>query len=116
MPAGQRCPLPGEFQSGDVMIRVAPGLSAPADTTKGAMEWHRTLHRGDTVRIDNGARHTVVHTFVRGKASPCRLEPIDRTVSGPPPGAVAHRTVGRGPQQAVQFRLRWPGRKLGMIR
>ncbi|MGW1621496.1 hypothetical protein [Streptomyces sp. NPDC002172] len=77
VPAGQRCALPGDLRPGDVIVGVDPGPGAPADTGKGPMEWHRTLHRGDTVRIDNGVRHSVVYTFIRGKASPCRLEPID---------------------------------------
>jgi hypothetical protein len=77
VPAGKRCADPGDLQARDQIIAIDPGPGAPADKNQGAMEWHRTLYPGDTVRIDNYPRHSVAYTFIRGKASPCRLEPND---------------------------------------
>ncbi|MEU2335570.1 hypothetical protein ABZ608_18585 [Streptomyces sp. NPDC013172] len=76
VPKGMRCAEPGDLRPGDQIVAVDLGPGAPAGAGNGAMEWHRTLHRGDTVRIENAPQHAVVYTFIRGKASPCRLEPI----------------------------------------
>ncbi|MFE2064957.1 hypothetical protein ACFXDH_21615 [Streptomyces sp. NPDC059467] len=75
VPSGMRCPIPRNLEPGGQVIAVDPGPGAPEDTQK-PLPWHRTLHRGDTVRIDN-APHGVAYTFVRGKLSPCKPEPID---------------------------------------
>ncbi|MFG2970422.1 hypothetical protein ACGFZS_44845 [Streptomyces sp. NPDC048288] len=71
VPAGQRCHDPEASMADNEIVKVdiAPDGQQP-------QPWHRTLHRGDTVRIDNSA-HGVVYTFLKGEISPCVLEPID---------------------------------------
>ncbi|MGW3955721.1 hypothetical protein ACWEKM_33510 [Streptomyces sp. NPDC004752] len=74
VPSGQRCATAVDDLAGQI-IAVDPGPGAPEDPQK-PEPWHRTLHKGDTVRIDNSP-HSVVYTFLKGKASPCEREPID---------------------------------------
>jgi len=75
VPTGKRCATPVSELAGNQIIRADPGPGAPKDTQK-SEPWHHTLRRGDTVRIDN-TPHGAAYTFLKGKASPCELEPID---------------------------------------
>ncbi|MEU9454793.1 hypothetical protein [Streptomyces sp. NPDC048277] len=75
VPSGKRCHDSGVVQPAAQILRIDPGPGAPADNQK-PLPWHRTLHKGDTVRIDNYAQG-VAYTFFQGKIGPCQLEPND---------------------------------------